>query len=115
MFLIFDCVLTDCVFRSTYSVEGQSLVGVRAGSVGQPQLQPVARAVGGPGERRLPVRAVGEGGETLGREEEQQQNDVRETQPGDEVSFRSKLAQAHYKNSDVDFTDLILIRFCFTW
>jgi len=77
------------MFRSTYSVEGQPLVGVRAGSARQPQLQPVARTVGGPGERRLPVRAVGEGGETLGREEEQRDDDLRETQPSNEVSFRS--------------------------
>ena len=65
-------------------------MGVRARSVGKSHVQPVSRTLGRPGEWRLPVRAVCEGGATLGREEKQQVNDVRETQPGNEVSFGSR-------------------------
>ena len=63
----------------------QSSVGIRARLAEGSQLQPVHHQVGEPERGHLQVRQVGDDGQDVGSQEEQQNYDIRETQPSHDV------------------------------
>lgn len=60
-------------------------MGIHQGHPHPPREEPRSTEVGGPSRGRLQVPQVGGGGSDVGSEEEEQQHDLRETQPCHEV------------------------------
>lgn len=65
-------------------------MGIHQGHPHPPREEPRSAEVGGPSRGRLQVPQVGGGGSDVGSEEEEQQHDLRETQPCHEVIRCSK-------------------------
>lgn len=61
-------------------------MGVHSGHSPEPRQEPRTDQMGRPFRRHLQVPEVGGRGSAVGEEEEQQQHDLREAQPGHEVS-----------------------------
>lgn len=76
-------------------------MGVHQGHSTAPGAQPGADQVGGSNRGGLPLPAVGGSGQVMGQEEEQQQHDLREAQPGDEVEGHS--CQTHNGPTSISF------------
>lgn len=74
----------------SYSTPRHSPVGIHQGHPHPPREEPRSTEVGGPSRGRLQVPQVGGGGSDVGSEEEEQQHDLRETQPCHEVIWCSK-------------------------
>lgn len=76
----------DLTAAASYSTSRHSPVGVHQGHPHPPGEEPRSAEVGGPPRGRLQVPQVGGSGSDVGSEEEEQQYDLRETQPCHEVS-----------------------------